>query len=97
MFYRVGRKSEKLQRGRGATIPPLVRLSVKTQYVEVAVTQINRVCNQMFYSWYRILDGKAQSPIPRPPAPSFVLALYNLGFLDGVACESIFRKAIEGN
>ena len=69
MFYRVGRKSEKLQRGRGATIPPLVRLSVKTQYVEVAVTQINRVCNQMFYSWYKILIGKGQSAIPRPPRP----------------------------
>ena len=27
---------------------PLVRLRVKTQYVEVAVTQINRVCNEMF-------------------------------------------------
>ena len=27
---------------------PLVRLRVKTQYVEVAVTQIIRVCNEMF-------------------------------------------------
>ena len=91
MFYRLGRKSEKSKRG-GATIPPppVVRLRVKTQYVEVAVTQINRFCNQMFYSWYRILVGKAQSAIPRPPAASFDLALYNLGFLDGFACESIF-------
>ena len=91
MFYRLGRKSEKSPRGGGATIPPpVVRLRVKTQYVEVAVAQINRFCNQMFYSWYRILVGKAQSAIPRPPAASFDLALYNLGFLDGFACESIF-------
>ena len=45
----------------------------------------------------RILVGKAQSAIPRPPAPSFDLALYNLGFLDGLACEIIFWKAIEEN
>ena len=81
MFYRVGRKSEKLQRGRGATIPPLVRLSVKTQYVEVAVTQINRVCNQMFYSWYKILIGKGQSAIPRPPGPILRFGSLQLGFL----------------
>ena len=51
----------------------------------------------MFYSWYSILVGKAQSSIPRPPAPSFNLALYNLGFLDDFTWESIFWKAIEGN
>ena len=93
MFYRLGRKSEKSQRrggGQPFLPPPVVRLRVKTQYVEVAVTQINRFCNQMFYSWYRILVGKAQSAIPHPPAASFDLALYNLGFLDGFACESIF-------
>ena len=93
MFYRLGRKSEKSQRewgGNHSPPSPVVRLRVKTQYVEVAVTQINRVCNQMFYSWYRILVGKAQSAIPRPPAASFDLALYNLGFLDGFAGESIF-------
>ena len=84
--------------GGGQPFPhPLVRLRVKTQYVEVAVTQIIRVWNQIFYSWYRILVVKAQSAISRPAAPSFDLALYNLGFLDGVACESIFRKAIERN
>ena len=83
MFYRLGRKSEKSPRGGGGEPmrpppppppPPVVRLRVKTQYVEVAVTQINRFCNQMFYSWYRILVGKAQSAIPRPrPHPSIWL------------------------
>ena len=82
MFYRVGRKPEKPQGGATIPAPFFVRLRVKTQYVEVTVTQINRVCNQMLYGWYKILVGKAQSGIPRPPAPSFNLVLdLQLGFL----------------
>ena len=70
MFYRLGRKSEKTSKGEGNLPPPpppypLVRLRVKTQYVEVAVTQIIRVCNEMFQDFSR-QGSICAIPRPRP-------------------------------
>ena len=79
MFYLLGRKSEKSQRGGNPSPPPslLVRLRVKTQYVEVAVTQTNRVCNQMFQDFSR----QGSICYPPPPGPILRFGSLQLGFL----------------